>query len=260
MKARKFSVRELFRIRRPLRLQGIYKVFLGRRQGQDIWIVDGARVAAEIYPAFIMGGNDQRYRFNPPGEVWIDNRIGIEELGYTLEHELIERKLMRERGFTYNRAHSEGGLAREQDLRQRQQRRIANQQRKHPSLRGVYRCYFGKRRGLSIWIVDGNRVRRDFEADFCFGSHDKEFPFIPEGEIWLDAAMSVEEAIFTLAHEQCLRSLMASGTSYDEAYVSALETQYRHRDRQSMLAREHEARLPAVTYGVRERGLKAPRN
>src|SRR5437762_1768231 len=94
-----------------LRLRDIYRVYLGKREGQEVWIVDGAKVCREIYPAFIMGGNDQRYRFNPPGEVWIDNRIAVEELSYTLAHELIERKLMKRNGMTYDEAHVSGGLS-----------------------------------------------------------------------------------------------------------------------------------------------------
>jgi hypothetical protein len=259
-----------------IKLRDFYKVHLGKRQGQNIWIVDGARVCQEIYPAFIMGGNDQRYRFNPPNEVWIDNRIAIEELEYTLAHELIERKLMRERGWTYDRAHSEGGLVEERRLRARQEARVAKKERSvgpvllggwgsdrnladdsnRVCLNGIYRAYYGKFQGNEVWIVDGNKVRRDLDADFCFGSHDKEFPFIPDNEIWLDASMTVEEAPFTLIHELVLRRLMAAGTSYDKAYTAALIVQHQARVNHEKRAKRHEDKLEPVRYGVRERGVK----
>jgi hypothetical protein len=234
-----------------LRLQDIYRVYLGKRHGQDVWIVDGARVCREIYPAFIMGGNDQRYRFNPPNEVWIDNRMGIEELSYTLAHEFIERKLMRERGWTYDRAHLEGGLVTERKLRAKERARVAA----HSAL-PVYRSFYGRRKGVSIWIVDGPFVRGHLDPDFTYGGHGFEFAFIPKDEIWIDNSISVEEAIFTIAHEQLQRELMAEGWDYDTAYELSLAKQYHERDRHAAKARRHELSLAPVRYGVRDKGVK----
>lgn len=266
----------LYRNKGHIKLRDIYRVCLGKRQGQRIWIVDGARVVQEIYPAFVMGGNDQRYRFNPENEVWIDNRIGIEELKYTIAHELIERKLMRERGWSYDRAHSEGGNEREKRLRLAEMRRVARKERStglvelgergekvsagregvRVLLTGIYRAYFGKMGGLSVWIVDGSKVRRDLEPNFSFGGHDQKYRFVPKGEIWLDAAMSVEEAYFVLFHESIERKLMAAGKSYEVSYPSAVAAQLDERKRQLELALDHEDGLAPVRYGTRERGVK----
>jgi hypothetical protein len=268
-------VQLLYRKTGHLKLRDIYRVYLGKRQGQHVWIVDGARVC-QIYPAFIMGGNDQRYRFNPPNEIWIDNRMGVDELNYTLAHELIERKLMREKGWSYDRAHSEGGLALEGPLRRRDQERVAARERKLPPvmlgeweeelpadkkdvrvcLHGVYRSFYDRKGGMAIWIVDGTKVRRDLDGDFCFAGNDKLYRFVPPGEIWVDAAISVEELPFTIHHELWLRKLMAQGKSYGDAYEIALAKQMDERDRQSRLASRHEARLAPVRYGVRERGAR----
>jgi len=124
------------------------------------------------------------------------------------------------------------------------------------SLDGVYRHYFGKRYGLDIWVVDGSKVRRDIYGDFCFGGHDLKYRFVPKGEIWLDAAMSVEEAWFALIHEARERKLMARGKTYDDAYPAGLVTQLNEREHQENLARDHEEQLPPVRYGTRERGAK----
>jgi hypothetical protein len=236
------------RKRGKVQLSGIYRIYLGSREKQKIWIVDGEKVAMELYSEFIMGGNDQRYRFNPPNDVWIDNRIGIEELEYTIAHELIERRFMRERGWSYNRAHDEGGLAVECNLRRRNARWAV---RKGP----IYRAYLGLRQGASVWIVDGPRVRKEFEPDFCFGAHDLKSPFIPTGEVWLDSAMAVEESFYTLKHQLIERSLMSAGTARGAAYMRALQQVHRERVRQAALAARHESALPSVTYGVRERGV-----
>ena len=257
-----------------VQLSGIYRLHTGTRQGQKIWIVDGEKVCRTLFPDFIMGGNDQRYRFNPLNDVWIDNRLGIEEFAYTVAHELIERKLMRERGWSYDRAHGEG-LALEKAMRERDRKRVEQRERelhqfvpnpktgtrrghlvKPVSLVGVYRQFYGRRQGLNIWIVDGPKVRRDLFPDFCFGTHDLELPFVPEGEIWLDSAMSVEEAYYALRTQLSERRLIASGATYDNAYDATLIGTMNERTRQMRLVLRHESRLAPVHYGVRERGVK----
>jgi hypothetical protein len=227
-----------------IKLSGIYRIFLGRRQNQNIWIVDGEKVCLQLFPDFIMGGNDQRYRFNPPDDVWIDNRIGVEELEYTIAHEL-----MRERGWSYNRAHEEGGLAVERVMRERNARKVALRS-------AIYRAYYGKRQGLEVWIVDGPRVRLELDPDFCFAAHDFKSKYVPKGEIWLDSAMSCEEAVHALRQQIAERKLLAAGMRWPHAYEKAQNTVLAERRRQARLAARHEATLPCVSYGVRERGVK----
>jgi len=96
-------------------LERIYRLKIGRRKGLDIWIVDGAKVRRELYTDFIFGGNDQRYKFIPFGEIWIDNAISVEELEFTLIHEIFEREKMIE-GLTYAKAHE---LATQEELKAR---------------------------------------------------------------------------------------------------------------------------------------------
>lgn len=97
-------------------LEGIYRLKLGRRKGLDVWIVDGVKVRRELYTDFIYGGNDQRYKFIPLGEIWIDNAISVEELEFTIIHEIFERDLMLNQGMSYSKAH---GLAAQEELKAR---------------------------------------------------------------------------------------------------------------------------------------------
>lgn len=237
------------RKRGSVKLSGFYRVFLGRKEQQNIWIVDGAKVALKLFPDFIMGGNDQRYRFEPENDVWIDNRIGIEELNYTIAHELIERRLMREKGWTYDRAHEEGGLAVERTMRTRDARLALRKGT-------VYRQYFGKRDGVVIWIVDGPLVRHELNPDFCFATHDLRSKFVPSGEIWLDSAMGVEEAFFALRHARIERALMADGVKLGAAYERAQRIVHRERAQHERRAAKHEDKLAPVRYGTRHRGVK----
>jgi hypothetical protein len=231
-----------------IKLSGIYRTFIGRKEKQQIWIVDGQRVCLDLYAEFIMGGNDQRYRFNPPGDIWIDNRIGVEELRYTIEHELIERRFMRERGWSYDRAH-DAGLVLEREMRLQDKARA---EKKGP----FYRAFFGRRGGLNVWIVDGVAVRLNLNPDFCFGSHDRRSDFVPTGEVWLDSAMAVEEAYFTLRHQVQERKLRMQGLDLGRAYVRAQLAVFGERVSQEERAARHEAALPYVAYGARERGVK----
>lgn len=238
-------------------LSGLYRARLGRREGQGIWIVDGFKVVRDLYPPFVMGGNDQRYRFNPDDDIWIDNRIGVEELGYTIAHELIERRLMLEKGMTYDKAHNQG-LALEKEMRETHRLSVERHaKRVGGSLRSFYRMPYGRSRGgVSVFIVDGPLVRRDLDGDFCFGANDLAADYVPAGEIWLDSAMSCEHAYYALLHQREERRRLASGMPWDDAYESALALRIAEQNRQEILALRHESRLQEVAYGVRERGVK----
>ncbi len=238
------------------RLKGIYRVRLGRRAGQRIWLVDGAQVVRFVYPAFIMGGNDQRYRFNPDDEVWIDNRIGIEEFEYTVAHELIERKLMREKGYSYDRAHK-AGLELELRLRKGNEKRALKREKTSAlPINGVYRCFLRSAGGVKIWIVDGPKVRQHLDGDYVFAGHGYKYDFIAKDEIWLDSAMSAEQAHFALQHELHERRMIAEGLDYNKAYPEALALEMQERSRQEKAALRHEANLAPVRYGVRARGVR----
>jgi hypothetical protein len=73
---------------------GVYRYYMGKEENYDIWIIDGNQVRLKIFSSFLYGGNEQRYPFNPKGEIWIDNAISCEEYYLTLAHELNERHLM----------------------------------------------------------------------------------------------------------------------------------------------------------------------
>jgi hypothetical protein len=85
-------------------LRGIYRVPLGRREGLELWVVDGAAVRRDIFPDFGLSGNDLAYRFIPPREVWVDGQVACEETEFSIATELHERALMA-RGVAYDDAY-----------------------------------------------------------------------------------------------------------------------------------------------------------
>ncbi len=86
-------------------LKGVYEYYLGKKEGLDVWIVNGSFIRRKILSEFLFGGNDRVYNFIPEGEIWLDGSINAVELEYTTQHELTERKLMAEKGLSYDEAH-----------------------------------------------------------------------------------------------------------------------------------------------------------
>jgi hypothetical protein len=255
-----------------VKLENFYRVYMGRKQGQQIWIVDGARAVDLLYPFFLYGGNDQRYRFNPDGEVWLDNRMGLSELGYTILHELKERKLMRQRGMTYDRAH-DLSIAAEEPRRLKDEKAAATREAEvlhlwencwRPSalalgstkLHQIYRRLHCRKAGLNVWEVDGTEVRRMLDGDFAFAGHGLNNKFVPQDEIWLDMNVSIEEAWYSLVGELANHQAMVDGNSEGAADEMGLVARATELRKQKVLAAKHEAWLDTVRYGCREHRRK----
>ncbi len=90
---------------------------------------------------------------------------------------------------------------------------------------------------LKVWIVDGRLVRDIFFIDFTEGGHDKVYPFIPAGEIWLDDDLTLREIKFVLLHEIHERNLMVQGEHYHSAHESSSEIEYFCRKNPKLLDR-----------------------
>jgi len=236
----------------------VYRCLAGQKHGFSIWIVDGYKVRQKIYQEFLYGGNEQRYPFNPKGEIWIDHAVSCEEYELTLAHELNERHLMAKFGWTYDRAH-DSSLAIEVVMR----RNFDSICRRHESslhtvsptdysnkaeigdlpdslqLQQVYRVPLGTRDGISVWVVDGYLVRKTIFPDFGFSGNDKSYHFIPSGEIWIDGQISCEETEYSIAEELIERKLMVAGKSYSDAYIVAIDDNLLRRDRMEALIKNH---------------------
>jgi hypothetical protein len=236
----------------------VYRYYMGKENNLDIWIVDGNQVRLKIFSSFLYGGNEQRYPFNPKGEIWIDNAISCEEYYLTLAHELNERHLMAKFGWKYLTAH-DSSLSLEQTIRHSNEEisRAHEASLKKVSatdysnikeiigipdsirLQNIYRSPVGKREGINIWIVDGYMVRKNVYPDFGFSGNDLSYHFIPEKEIWIDGQVSCDETEYSIATELKERELMEKGKSYDDAYSDAIDITQQLRQVMSQLAKSH---------------------
>jgi len=226
-----------FSYKGPEDIAGVYKVFMGKNDSLEIYIVDGDLVRREIYSDFIFGGNEQRYLFVPHNEIWIDNAIPNREYTTTLKHEINEMTLMRDKGMSYLDAHN-SSLMLEVELRN-QFRKEALEHEKNllevsPTdtdsikqisslpdkikLKDVYlEKKESKENSYSIWLVDGDKIRREIYPDFGFDGDCNDYNFIPENEIWIDGNISCDQYIYLLAEEKSSIELLNSGTEYNEA-------------------------------------------
>jgi hypothetical protein len=100
------NIKEIKGIPDSVRLQNIYRIPAGKREGITIWIVDGYIVRKSIYPDFGFSGNDLSYHFIPKNEIWIDGQVSCEETEYSIGNELIERKQILA-GKSYDDAYSD---------------------------------------------------------------------------------------------------------------------------------------------------------
>ena len=254
-------------------IKDIYRYHWGNRNGFAIWIVDGYKVRHKIYNSFLYGGNDQRYPFNPKGEIWIDNALSCEEFEMTLIHELNERHLMAKFGWTYLKAHDSSlqlevktrrlyeaiCRAHEDSLRKvavtdhdniKEIRDIPDSVR----LQNIYRLPVGKRNGISIWIVDGYLVRKNIFPDFGFSGNDLSCHFIPANEIWIDGQISCEETEYSIGIEMMERQAMAKGKAYSDSYEDAVTENTRLRDKMALEIHQHPALFLTDTI-TREAGI-----
>jgi len=239
-------------------IDGIYRYYWGKRNGCAIWIVDGYKVRHNVYNSFLYGGNEQRYPFNPKGEIWIDNALSCEEFEMTLIHELNERHLMAKFGWTYLKAHDSS-----LQLEVKTRRFYDDICRKHEAslhkvgvtdhdnikeikdipdsiqLQNIYRLPVGVRNGISIWIVDGYLVRKNIFPDFGFSGNDLSCHFIPKKEIWIDGQISCEETEYSIGVEMIERQEMVKGKAYSDAYEDAVTENTLLRDKMSLLIQQH---------------------
>jgi hypothetical protein len=240
------------------KVDGIYRYYMGKENNYDIWIVDGNQVRLKIFSSFLYGGNEQRYPFNPKGEIWIDNAISCEEYYLTLAHELNERHLMAKFGWKYITAH-DSSLSLEQSIRHTNEEicRAHEASLKKVSatdydrikeikslpdsiqIQNIYRVPMGSREGIAIWIVDGYMVRKNIYPDFGFSGNDLSYHFIPPKEIWIDGQVTCDETEYSIATELKERKLIEQGKSYDDAYSDAIDLTLKQRENMVKMAKAH---------------------
>lgn len=85
---------------------------LGRVGGLVVYLVDGEHIRNKIDIDFTCGGNEAVYpNYVPKNEIWIDDALSPLDRTATLLHEIVERNLMVNKGWSYERAHDAASAA-----------------------------------------------------------------------------------------------------------------------------------------------------
>lgn len=70
-----------------------------------VYVVENNHVMTNYDMDFMAGGNGYRFDFIPKDEIWLASTLPDEEFRFTLFHELIERYLMQDFSYDYDKAH-----------------------------------------------------------------------------------------------------------------------------------------------------------
>lgn len=223
-----------------LPLNGMKKPYLKKFttvDGFTVWIVDGPYIRTHIDEEFTNFGQHYRFKFIPKKELWIDHEHAFGEIEYFIDHLLVEYRLMAE-GKSYKRAlaaadKKEKRERRIVDIAKRHFELLRNPEQKDTLFKKIHKQLLKKysKGGIEVWIVDGDLVRDFFFIDFTEGGHDKVYPFIPFGEMWIDDDIFPKERKFVILHELTERNKMFEGFAYPRAHREASRVEYAARNK-----------------------------
>ncbi len=206
----------------------------GERGDIVIWVVDGEFIRRNLDEEFSNYGQHYHYDFIPKNEFWIEKESDHDESRYFIDHLQVEYDLMK-KGVSYNKA-----LSAAEKVEKNERHRAGYKNGKYgllglgkrkPDPKSVHERLWKKlESGLKVYIVNGKKVRSDFDIEFTEGGHHEVYDYVPEGEVWIDDAVTPKERPFILLHETHELRLMEGGMKYDKAHTecSQLESYYRH--------------------------------
>jgi hypothetical protein len=70
-----------------------------------VWLVDGNLVRSHYKTDYTEGGHGHVYPWVPRPQIWVEDGVDRREVPFIVCHEYLERRLMRDAGLGYDRAH-----------------------------------------------------------------------------------------------------------------------------------------------------------
>jgi hypothetical protein len=95
---------------------------------------------------------------------------------------------------------------------------------------------------ITVWLIDGEYVRKNICEDFVNYAHHYNLTFIPKDEFWIAAGTSEEETGFYIDRLLTEYRLMKAGVNYFEAMKKAKLAEKRERSKSEMIKRLKEGR------------------
>ena len=161
----------------------------------------------------------------PAGELWIDSKVGESERGFLVEEAVNIARLM-DSGMSKSKAYD----AAERINKAHREKADGVKPNDRTIPEGLRESELETVDGITVWIVDGHKVRDHFKTDFVEGGHGYVYPWIPKDEVWIDADVRPDERRFVLAHEMHEREDMKdTGMGYQKAHRRAAEYEFKLR-------------------------------
>lgn len=92
-----------------------------RNEDFKVFLIDGEFVRDELDINFCLGGHHYVYDFIPEEEIWVEEMKDERDTKDNMGHEIYERRLMKEDGLEYEKAH-EKALVYEKSLRDKEKK------------------------------------------------------------------------------------------------------------------------------------------
>lgn len=210
----------------------IYVKKIGIFDPYTVWLVDGAFVRKEINENFVEFDHHAHIPHIPPNELWIDDITHHRERRFFIDTAITEQALIDSgvpKELAYKKALRQEARERARSLPEN----LRSLRGKHDELLKHIRKDFLQEHStpsLKIWLIRGKFVRDFLLTEYALGGHDRVYPFIPEGEIWIEDILSESERRFIILHELHERLLMGAGKGYAAAHQGAniVEDYYRN--------------------------------
>jgi hypothetical protein len=199
-----------------------------------IFLVNGPQVrksslSAEEFTNFAI--HDDFPNLIPKNEIWISNEVSGEERYFAIHDALYQLKCI-QRGMSKSEAY-ERAILNEKSMRQSKLlSRHSPESTNKPAPESVYIKRYCQLGDISVWIVDGSKIRDLFKTDFVDGGHGYVYPWIPNDEVWIESGLDDREIKYTLYHEVSERNLMKNNhMEYHQAHSKASKLEFECRNK-----------------------------
>lgn len=201
-----------------------------KRGDITIWTVDGEWIRDHKNVEFTNYGEHYQFPFIPKDEFWLDQEAHPDEQEFFIESLLVYHRY-RKQGLSHDKALKKANQA---ERRERERAGdITIPAHKGPAKpEDVDEKLVRKlKNGVSIYIVNGRKIRSKYYRNFTEGGHDKVYPWIRKKTIYIDDDLKKKERPYIAVHELPERRKMDTDKwPYLKAhrYASRIEWKCRH--------------------------------
>ena len=194
---------------------------LGKYGQMTVYLVNGEAIRDSSLANEEFGTNAIHCDFPaliPAGELWIEDDVPQKEIQFLVVNGLARYRLML------------GGMPQEKAydraLELETRTRSSGTGTKNISKQLLYT--YGQ---YNVYLVKGFAVRDKYKTDFIEGGNHSAYEWIPQGEIWIEAALHENEYPFILGHEASEDYIITTfKLTYDQAHKIASLIEYKMRE------------------------------